>query len=250
MINRFKNKPTAGEKKPGFFDALLQLFFPERCLLCRDIIAPKISVPLCNKCEKSYEGLINICPRCENFSRLDLDCGCDREVTTLSSISALHTYEADWRSLLHRLKYRRNRSLSRPLGSLLGNQLLTQANSGFDYVVPVPLHKKRERERGFNQSALIARHAAAALGADYFEFLVKTRETASQTAINRQDRLLNVRGAYKVVSPIAKGATVLLVDDIYSTGSTLKEAAKELKEAGAIVHGAVIAYNPPRFTRF
>ena len=250
MIGLSNSKPAAGGKEPGFFDLLLQLFFPERCLLCRDIIAPEKPAPLCSECENSYQGLVNICPRCENFSRLDLDCPCDRRETILCSISALHTYEADWRSLLHRLKYRRNRSLSRPLGSLLGNQLLTQANSGFDYVVPVPLHKKRERERGFNQSALIARHAAAALGADYFEFLVKVRETASQTAINRQDRLLNVRGAYKVVAPIAKGATVLLVDDIYSTGSTLKEAAKELKKAGAIVHGAVIAYNPPRFSRF
>lgn len=250
MIKWLKDKSFTGKKEPGFFDALLQLFYPERCLLCRDIIVPKKPVPLCKGCENSYHGLVNICPRCENFSRLDLDCGCDREVTALSSISALHTYEAGWRSLLHRLKYRRNRSLSRPLGSWLGNQLSTREIRGFDFVVPVPLHKKREKERGFNQSALIARHAAAALGADYYEFLVKTRETASQTAINRQDRLLNVRGAYKVVSPIAKGATVLLVDDIYSTGSTLKEAAKELKEAGAAVHGAVIAYNPPRFSRF
>lgn len=250
MTGRLKLNSVTGGKEPGFFDHLLQLFFPDRCLLCRDIISPKKTIPLCSECEKSYQGLVNICPRCENFSRLELDCSCGRGETILYSISALHTYETDWRSLLHRLKYRRNRSLSRPLGLWLGNQLLTRGNRGFDYVIPVPLHKKRERERGFNQSALIAKNAAAALGVDFFEPLVKTRETASQTAINRQDRLLNVRGAYKVAAPIVKGAKVLLVDDIYSTGSTLNEAAKELKEAGAIVHGAVIAYNPPKFTRF
>ncbi len=249
MTGKVKNVKSAGAEKPGIFDALLQLFFPERCLQCRIIIPPGNRIPLCGRCENSYEGLIRICPRCENFSRSEPDCGCAESNIYFSSIYALHIYEADWRSLLHRLKYRQNSSLARPLGLWLGNQLLTRQEKGFDYVVPVPLHKSRERERGFNQSALIARHTASALNSEYHELLEKVRETASQTSINRQDRLLNVQGAFRVVSPFRRGAKILLIDDIYSTGSTLKEAARELKNAGAEVHAAVIAYNPPRFNR-
>lgn len=240
---------TESKVPPGLFDSLLQIFFPERCLLCRSVISLSHPVPLCSDCAESYSGVLSICPRCEDFSADRLSCACNQTATALSSLTALNLYDNQWRKMLHNLKYRRRRFLARPLGKWLGREISLSRDKRFDLVVPVPLHKKRERERGFNQSALIARHCAGILGIPFEEILKKSRETVSQTTITRQERILNVRDAFTVSRVLPRGTLILLVDDIYSTGSTLKEAAGELKKNGAEVHGAVIAYNPPRFTK-
>ncbi len=131
------------------------------------------------------------------------------------------------RLAIHHLKYNDRVSLARPLGRALRGCLEREPFTA-DIVVPVPLHPKREGERGYNQAGLLAR----GLGRPVLTNLVRRRKnTLSQTGLTRPERSLNIRGAFDVRRPV--GGSVLIVDDIRTTGSTINELAKVLKRSGA-----------------
>jgi ComF family protein len=226
------------------FDYFISLLFPERCLSCREILPPGETFALCASCHKNFVPAGRICPVCEHPNSRGAECSCPQSLSPLSSLVALTWYDRQWRQLLHDLKYRKRRSLARPFGRWLGREIIRQAFCEPDLVVPIPLHRCREKERGFNQSALIGRHTAAVLGVPCRQILSKIRHTQSQTTISRRERRENVRGAFGTVKLPPSGSTILLIDDIYSTGATMKEAAALLRKSGLTVHGAVIAYNP------
>jgi ComF family protein len=102
-------------------------------------------------------------------------------------------------------------------------------------IVPVPLHPRRLRQRGFNQAGLLARELGRRLRrTTRFDVLTRKQWTEPQTRLNREERLNNVKNAFQVISPGAiKGVRILLVDDVYTTGTTLSECARELKRSGA-----------------
>lgn len=130
---------------------------------------------------------------------------------------------------MHALKYDGRRSVGRPLAALLamrGADLLT----GAAMVVPVPLHRSRQRARGFNQASEIARH----LGPPVMHALSRTRATPSQTDLPAGERHANVRDAFALVRHArVRGMVVVLVDDVSTTGATLEACARVLYEAGA-----------------
>jgi ComF family protein len=131
------------------------------------------------------------------------------------------------REIIHHLKYSDRVSLANPLGDILRECLQREAFSG-DLIVPVPLHRSRERERGFNQAELIA----ARLGRPVANRLLRRcKNTPSQTGLSRNERKRNLAGAFEVRGEV-KG-TVIVVDDVYTTGSTMNEVARTLKRAGA-----------------
>lgn len=230
--------------KQSWFDLFLNLIFPERCIFCRRILPAAPEQPLCSSCAPEFVPAGRICLRCEMPLSAAKDCLCRSTGFALQGLYALTRYEKRWRLVLHDLKYRSRRSLARPLGLWLGREISSNAYCKPDLVVPVPLHRRREKERGFNQSALVARHAARSLGCLYRPLLIRHRDTTSQTTLSRRERIENVRGAFALKSQPPSGSVILLVDDIYSTGSTLKEAAAALYRPGAKIYGAVIAYNP------
>jgi ComF family protein len=144
------------------------------------------------------------------------------------------------RGLVHLLKYESVRPVARPLGGMLAQaiaELLAGCADAKPLLIPVPLHKSRRRSRGFNQSELIARAAAkrlpqrleVACGA-----LVRQRDTVSQVGLTREERIANVRDAFRVADAArVRGRDVVLVDDVMTTGTTLSECARVLKKAGA-----------------
>jgi ComF family protein len=137
---------------------------------------------------------------------------------------------------IHELKYAQRTHLADPLGSLLASFAQTWIGELKGYLImPVPLHPRRLRSRGFNQSLLLARCVASKTGSDLdFLSLRRTRFTKPQTELSSKERKKNVRKAFEVVAPEAvKGKTIVLVDDVATTGSTLNECAKALKKAGA-----------------
>jgi ComF family protein len=140
--------------------------------------------------------------------------------------------------LLHALKFhgdlRAGRWLGRRLGAVLHREHLSEQVRA---VVPVPLHGVRLRERGFNQSRVLAEEVASALGLPVVESVSRQRNTRSQALLPREERLTNVHGAFTVGSP-QENAPVLLVDDVLTTGATLAACAAALGTAGA---GAVVA---------
>ena len=147
-------------------------------------------------------------------------------------------YAAELRSLIHLLKYDNVLPAAPVLGQKLAEAIAQLRISSDDapLLVPVPLHKSKRRERGFNQSDLIVRAAVKRLPR-YFELapvLKRQRHTRSQVGLTRQERIANLRDAFRVTDPArVKGRTVIVVDDVMTTGSTVSECARVLKQAGA-----------------
>jgi ComF family protein len=236
--------PAAAKSLIRSLDYLLHLFFPDRCLFCRAFLSVTDGVPLCDTCRRTYAPVGRICPRCERFCTGAHSCTCSTASSPLKMLFALSLYDHKWRFMLHDLKYKKRRYLARPIGIWLAREITAYSYCKPQLIVPVPLHSFREKERGFNQSALIAGYVSHILGVPCRQLLVKRMSTVSQTTISRQKRHENVRGVFSCVESLPPGATVLLVDDIYSTGATMKEAASVLEKCGANVYGAVVSYNP------
>jgi predicted amidophosphoribosyltransferase len=146
--------------------------------------------------------------------------------------------------MLHRLKYEGCRHLARPLGIWLGMLLTRETGWPLRTVIPVPLHRRREAQRGYNQSLLIARYTARAMGLPLLHPLIKIRATPAQAGLSRAERRANVSGVFALSGRLLHPGPVLLIDDIYSTGATLKEAAWLFHDRGHPVFAAVAAYNP------
>ena len=170
-------------------------------------------------------------------------CGlCQRAHPPFDRAVAYGSYDGGLRDLIHLLKYQRVRPASVVLGRMVGDSvaaLETSLPDGVIQVVPVPLHARKQRQRGFNQADLISRVALQHLARpDRFQLrtrvLVRQRETGSQIGLTRHQRRENVRGAFAVIDPtkIAE-RNILLVDDVLTTGTTVSECARVLRRAGA-----------------
>ena len=145
------------------------------------------------------------------------------------------------RAALHALKYAGERRLSQPLGEAVASRW-QQAGAGGDVLVPVPVHERRRRERGYDQAALIAAVAAQALALPMSPAVIRSRSTDPQYRLDRRHRAENVRGAFAVPRQQAGAITgrwVVLVDDVVTTGATLCAAAEALLAAGATAVSAV-----------
>jgi ComF family protein len=144
-------------------------------------------------------------------------------------------HDGTLRALVQRLKYDGYRPLAKPLGRFLAEAADQLSEQRFDVVIPVPLHRKRERQRGFNQAELLAAELArlrkAPLGA---RDCMRVRDTPPQTGLRAAERRKNVAGAFDVPrAERVKGKRVLLVDDVLTTGATASACAQALRQAGA-----------------
>lgn len=184
--------------------------------------------PLCECCGREV-GAGNRCQECA------------RERPRIDGIRACSRFEGAIRNAVHGLKYTGRRALAEPLADYLGRVAGTLPRP--DVVVPLPLHPKRERERGYNQSALLARELGERLELPLLAAVTRTRDTPTQVGKNRRERIANVRGAFACTEPAKmRDRRVLLVDDVCTTGSTLLACAQPLFRAGAkSVWGVVVA---------
>ncbi len=201
---------------------LVELVAPPRCIGCELPAAPQAR-PFCPACA----------PLLERPSRA---------LRPPAPAGAPFLYVGPMREALVRLKYAGRPDLAVPLGALLVQEAGVLAGQ-VDRVVPLPLHPRRLRERGYNQSALLARPLAAALGVPLdTRTLSRVRATPPQAALPRARRGLNMRGAFKALPCRAR---VLLVDDVRTTGASLQAAAEALASAGCrAVHSVALARAP------
>jgi ComF family protein len=160
---------------------------------------------------------------------------CEGQRWHLSVIIPGCRYEGLARELIQRFKYGHDQSLMRPLGDLMLPTLQDPRLAGkkFDAIVPVPLHSLREREREFNQSSLLAMRLASHLHLPVIHHLKRTHATVAQAGFDRSHRLKNLEGAFALRHHVEEGASLLLVDDVTTTGTTLNACAAMLMEAGA-----------------
>ena len=166
---------------------------------------------------------------------------------TLPVLAAL-PYRDGFRQALHRLKFQQERSLALPMAQAMaqaaGGLLIPGFPQGFDGVAWVPMSPEKLRARGYNQSELLARYLARELGLPPLPLLRQTRQTQPQHSLSRPQRADNVRNAY-AASQEARGRRVLLVDDIVTTGATLRACAQALYQAGAQDVACLCAANTP-----
>ena len=151
-------------------------------------------------------------------------------------------YEEVAREALHAFKFRGRRALGGPLGDLLVEVVARGLPQGLpDLLVPVPLHPRRQRERGFNQASLLAHRVGRALGRPVRDdVLARVVATQSQASLDASARKANVRGAFRLRRPeLVAGRHVLVVDDVLTTGATLGECVHRLEEGGAVPIGVL-----------
>jgi ComF family protein len=171
---------------------------------------------------------------------------CQYTPLRLSGLRVVSKYEGTLRTCIHALKYTGNRRMAEPLGLLLA-QVYRIYGLRADIIVPVPLHSERIRQRGYNQAFLLAQVCAKHTNVPLNSFLlVRMRSTASQVHLNIKERHSNVAGAFSCAPTITKGdlrgRSILLIDDVCTTGATLEACAAPLFAAGAqAVWGLVLA---------
>lgn len=138
--------------------------------------------------------------------------------------------------ILHALKYSKMKSIGNVFGKIIGGEITKRFPGNYDYAIPVPLHKSRLRERTYNQSACICRGISESLNIQTLEkCLMRTRYTKTQTKLTIDEREENVRNAFEVnpkFSNSIKGKNIIIVDDVITTGSTILECARVLKQNG------------------
>lgn len=229
--------------------SLFATLFPADCRFCGAPLSEISRLPVCAVCLDQIHALDAVtCAVCGDalLGAAGPICGdCQLQGPPFARAEAYGSYDGGLRDLVHLLKYEHVRPAAGVLGRMLAEvlvSLLDHAGTEPAVVVPVPLHRGRQRERGFNQSEEIARAALKTLrhtpSAERLELaadvLRRTRPTDSQTGLTRAQRRDNLRGAFEVARPeIIAAREVILVDDVLTTGTTASECARILRRSGA-----------------
>jgi ComF family protein len=218
--------------------AFLDLLYPPRCAGCG-----RLGALFCETCRaRLIPTPSHVCRRCGKPEAAGGLCAaCRRTPSPLDGILSSAVFAPPLRTVIHHFKYRNGHALAAPLAALLITTW-QQASLSADLIVPVPLHASRISERGYNQSTLLARALSSAVGVTVVDDLLeRERATLPQTHLNRQERSQNVSGAF-VCRTHLSGTSLVLVDDVCTTGATLEACATALRAAGAVhVQGLTVA---------
>jgi len=224
------------------YRVVVHFLYPQRCTCCRLDLSYKNTSPLCGACaDKLKQPGPLICRRCGRvLSSGGAYCfacrGSKADKYKCKIIRSAFIFNEPVRRLVHALKYRQNVALAKYMGGQMASFFPRISElKNVNYVVPVPLFARRLRQRGFNQSELLARVVAEKLNLPLDTVsLIRTRDTGSQTKLGREARERNMQGAFKCVAPEkVKGKIILLIDDVCTTGATLESCAVALRNAGA-----------------
>lgn len=197
---------------------ILHLLWPQTCAHCREDLAWDEGEPLC--------------PRCRLELVSDDSPGGSEGPGACRLIRSPYLYRGAAVTLVHAFKFRGRRSAARVAGEWMGREMPRFPELGRpDALVPVPLHPRRQSQRGFNQARLLADGLSQATGIPVLELLRRLRNTRPQWTLGREERLRNLRGVFAALSA-ARGKRLLLIDDVCTTGASLESCAQVLLESG------------------
>ena len=233
---------------------LLDLCMPVSCLLCgSNVETAQQRNPLCFDCSEDlpvFEGTncylcakpIGSHPPPENRSPSAIVCGqCRTRDLILERTFGGFRYEGTIRRVIQDWKFGAHPEWGEWLVKSLTSQLPREELTDWDGFVPIPLRPERKQKRGFNQAEQLADGLAEVYSLPIFDELIKTRSTEPQARLKRSERIENLKGVFDIKDPSpCSGRSLLLVDDIYTTGSTLSSAGEVLKQAGVERIGAVV----------
>ncbi len=223
-----------------FFDFFIDIVYPPTCLICKDIFVSYDGHKyICNNCKKVLLQSINIQNRCKICSKTLINNSCNfcNSNETYKNIS-LFDYDGYMRSLLYNMKYSNNKKLAKEIILLYKDYLIKNLDyfNNFDYIVSVPLHKKKLRQRGFNQSEVMAQAISEIINIPYYPLLIRTKHTPPQSKLNFKQRRKNLEGVFEVNKYFnnicINGKKVIIIDDIFTSGTTILYCGKTLENAG------------------
>jgi len=212
-------------------EKIIDFFFPRRCVGCGkigDLLCagcrqkmPRLLPPFCQKCGKPESSVL--CPNCWG------------QHTDINGIRSVFRFEGTVRRAIHDLKYRNLKSIAVCLSSLMADYLRDNPVDG-ELLVPVPLHPRRLRERGYNQSSLLAEKLSELTALPVLEgYLCRLKDSLPQARTTTvEERRRNVEKAFSCGDEKLQGKTFILVDDVCTSGATLESCAAALKSAGAV----------------
>lgn len=221
---------------------LLDIFFPKRCVGCK-----RSGTYFCESCAKSSKPHFpQVCPICERPSPDGAKHKYCRESYSPDCLHAIWAYEGAPRKVIMKLKYKFVSDLADDLASRVLEQLksykrMSSFSPDFAHgkftIVPIPLHWQRKNWRGFNQSEELAKRIAAKMGWKYANLLIRTKNTAHQVGLKEKQRQKNIENAFSLnpnhlLAYSPSHLPIILFDDVWTSGSTLKEATSVLKRAG------------------
>ncbi|NLK98517.1 MAG: ComF family protein [Epulopiscium sp.] len=222
-------------------DLLLDLIYPPRCIFCTSIIPIQEERGICRVCKDTLpfiEG--KVCQKCGKpiqDSKERTTCfDCVKNTPVYDKGWAVFIYEGMVKEAIYRFKYGGHKEYGKYLGKLMADRIRNQiSEEGFDVIIPIPIHKNRKRKRGYNQAEELAKAISRELGIPMdVAILTRVKETKPQSGLSIMQRQNNLKKAFKIADTInLDQMKILLVDDIYTTGTTMNYCAGLLKERGA-----------------
>ncbi len=213
----------------SLLEDILSFVYPLKCEVCGRVFSESECVicSFCNmKLPRSNYHLDEVNPMIQLFWG---------RVEVLRASSYFFFYKGSpYQPLLHKLKYKGKKNIGLVLGKLFAAELLYTAFSESDFIIPIPLHPKKQKKRGYNQSEMIAKGINTLFNSELnTKILLRKGFAETQTNKNRFERFLNMKDQFCVEAPeLIKGKSILLVDDVVTTGSTLEACAQLLNDAG------------------
>lgn len=216
----------------------MDLLYPPFCVLCDKVLEHGSRETMCPDCQAAYPVLAgDLCVICskplldKNHERC-LDCR--KRVHFFEEGKALWLYENRVRDAVKAYKYSDRREMGLLFARVLARYYNEHNMWQVDSVIPVPLHRRRLRDRGFSQTELIATHFCQEVGLELLtDGLTRKLDTVAQEGLSDKDRMANVRHAFEADPAVVKNRAILLIDDVYTTGATLDGCAKALADAEA-----------------
>jgi ComF family protein len=220
--------------------ACCEMLFPPACLLCGQLLSTKDGhAAFCRSCMSGISPVGSACcPLCAQAYPDAISrhcCGtCLKRPPPFSKVHVIGQYQGNLKVAIQRLKYRNQVTLAKPLGNFLGEVLTSHMQEFIPHcIVPVPLHPKRLKQRGYNQALELARPVARQMAIPLNNRLLqRTRNTPRQQGLSALERSQNMRNAFAVTAE-ALGLNILLIDDVMTTAETARECCRTLLKGGA-----------------
>ncbi len=217
----------------GILSKVLNVFYPPRCIFCRQMLSLNCVINICSHCNE------NLPYAQKEFLRT----GQEGEENFCDGAISVFRYTGIVKDSLIRFKFYSNPSYYRTFAKLMAKRFLDMAHTGdYDILISVPLHKQKEYARGYNQALLISKALSKEIQIpEKSKAMKRLKNTGSQSLLDKRDRRLNIKGAFTITdTELVKNKSIILVDDIMTTGATLEECGRVLKEAGALKVTALV----------
>lgn len=220
------------------FETAVVFLYPAECRVCEEFLGVT-SVPyICNDCWQDIQFLEP--PWCDICGTPGVNGLCDPCAISpprYGKLRSIAFYQTTLQEAIHLFKFEKKKVLTQHLIRLINARMPIDCSmAAYDFVLPIPIHKKRLRERGFNQATLLANAIAGAEGVPVLtDTLVRHRHTVAQSSLDREARQQNIIGAFGIRNPdLIRGKRLLIIDDVFTTGATIREAVSELWTADPV----------------